>query len=52
MVVDIQPVADVLALTIDGDGLATQTFQDDDGDKFLGELIRAVVIRTVGHDHR
>jgi len=44
MVVDKEPVADVLALTVDRDGLATQALQDDDRNELLGELIRTVVI--------
>ena len=52
MVVDVQPVADVLALAVDRDGLATQALQDDDGDELLGELIRTVVIGAVRHHDR
>ena len=51
MVVDVQPIADVLALTVDRDGLTTQALQDDHRDELLGELIRSVVIRAVRHHH-
>ena len=45
---DVEPVADVLTFAIDGDGLAAQAFEDNDGDEFLGKLIGAVVIGAVG----
>ena len=46
----VEPVADVHAVAIDGDGLARRRLVDDDGDEFLGELSRAVGVRSVRDD--
>ena len=45
-----EPVAHVLALTIYGQRFAVAYVVDKEWDKFLGELIRTVVVRAVGHD--
>ena len=50
MVFDEEPVADVLSLAVDGQGLALADVVDEEGDELLGELVRAVVIRAVRHD--
>ena len=52
MVFDEEPVADVLSLAVDGQGLALADVVDEEGDELLGELVRAVVIRAVRHDGR
>ena len=49
VVLYIEPVAHVLALAIHGKGLALTDVVDEEGDELLGELIRAIVIRTVCH---
>ena len=50
VVFDEEPVADVLSLAVDGQGLALADVVDEEGDELLGELVRAVVIRAVRHD--
>ena len=52
MILDIEPVADVFALAIDGDRLAAEGFEDDHGDEFFRELEGPVVVRAIGDDHR
>ena len=52
MVFYIEPVAYVLALAIYRQRLAVTDVVDEQGDQLLGELIRTVVVRTVGHNGR
>ena len=52
MVFDIQPVAHVFAFAIHRQRLAVTDVVDKQRDQLLGELIRTVVVRTVGHDGR
>ena len=52
VVFNIEPVADVLALSIDRDGFAAQCFEEDDGNELFGKLIGAVVVRAVGDQDR
>ncbi len=47
VVADVEPVADVHAVAIDGDGFPGLDALDDDGDELLRELIRAVVVGAV-----
>ena len=47
---DVEPVAHVLTLAIDGQRLAVAYVVDEQGDQLLGELVGAVVVRAVGHD--
>ena len=48
----IQPVAHVLTLAIHRQRFAVADVVDEQRDKLLGELIRTVVVRTVGYDSR
>lgn len=50
MVFDVQPVADVFAFAVNGNGLAAKAFEDDDWDQLFGELVGPVVVAAVG-DH-
>ena len=50
MVLNIEPVAYVLALAIDREGLAVADVVDKQRYQFLRELVRAVVVGAVGHD--
>ena len=52
MVFYIQPVAHILALAIHRQRLAVTDVVDEQRNQLLGELIRTVVVRTVGHDGR
>ena len=52
VVLDEQPVTHVLALTIDRKGFAVADVVDEQRYKLLRELVRAVVVRAVGHDGR
>ena len=47
MIADVEPVAHVHAIAIDGNGFAAQNALDDDGDELLRELIGAVVVGAV-----
>ena len=49
VVLHIQPVAHVLALAVYRKGLAVADIVDEQGYQFLRELVRAVVVRAVGH---
>ena len=50
VVLDVEPVAHVLALAVDGQRLAVADVVDEEGNQFLGELIGAVVVGAVGDD--
>ena len=52
MVAYVEPVADVLALAVDGNGSVLQRVQDDQRDELFGKLVGAVVIRAIRDDHR
>ena len=52
MVVDKEPVADLVALAIDRQGLARQGADDHQRDQLFREVIGAVIVGTVGDDHR
>ena len=50
VVAHIEPIADVHAVAVHGDGLARADFFDDDGDEFFRKLERAVVVGAIGGD--
>ena len=52
VVLNEEPVAHVLPLTIHGQWFAMTDIVDEEGYKFLGELVRPIVIGAVGHDGR
>ena len=52
MVFHVEPVAHVLTLAVDGQGLAVTDIVDEQRNQFFGELIGAVVVGAVGHDGR
>ena len=52
MVFHIEPVAHVLALAIHREGLAMPNVVNEQRYQLFGELVRTVVVRTVGHDGR
>ena len=52
VVLDEQPVADVHAVAVDRQLLALGRVEDHQRDQLLGELVRPVVVRAVGHQHR
>ena len=47
----IQPVADVFAFSIDWNRFTTQAFKDHHGNQLFRELIGAIVIRSIRHQH-
>ncbi|KFB66919.1 MAG: hypothetical protein CAPSK01_003858 [Candidatus Accumulibacter vicinus] len=51
VVLDVEPVANLLAVAIDGQGLAGEGIDDDQWDQLLGEVVGAVVVRAVGGEH-
>ena len=50
VVLDVQPVADVETVTVDGDGFTGQSFLDREGDEFLGVLAGTVVVGAAGDE--
>ena len=50
VVFDIEPIAHILALAIDGQGFALADIVDKERYELLGGLVRAVVVRAVGND--
>ena len=50
VVFDVEPVADVFALAVDGYRLASEAFEDDDRDQFFGKLVGPVVVGTIGDE--
>ena len=52
MVFDIEPVADLLAVAVDGQRLAGQRVEDDQRDELFREVVGAVVVGAVGGEHR
>ena len=47
-----QPVADILALSVDGQRLSVADVVDEEGYQLLWELVGTVVVRAVGDDRR
>lgn len=52
MVFDIKPVADILPRTVDRQWLPVADIVYEQRDQLFGELIRAVIVRTVRDDGR
>ena len=52
MVLNEQPVANILTLAIDGKRLTMTDVVDEQRNQFLGELIGTVVVGAVGYDDR
>ncbi|GJD76742.1 hypothetical protein CFIICLFH_5001 [Methylobacterium goesingense] len=52
VVFDMDPVALVQAVAVDGQSLALQRVQDHQRDELFGEVARAVIVRAVRHQHR
>lgn len=50
MIADVKPVADIPALSINGNGLASETLENHHGDEFFGKLTGTVVVRAVRHE--
>lgn len=50
MVDDIEPVAYIFTLTVDGEGLAVTDVVDEQRDQFFRELVWTIVVGAVGHD--
>ena len=52
MVFDVEPVADLLAVAIHGQGLACQGVDDHQRDELFGEVVGAVVVAAVCREYR
>ena len=52
VVLDVEPVADVLAFAVDGQRPAVADVVDEQRNQLLRELIGTVVVRAVGHQRR
>ena len=51
MVFDVKPIPDVQSLTIDGKALVMRRIIDHQGNEFLRELVRTIVVRATGNGH-
>jgi hypothetical protein len=49
VVLDIKPVAHIVALAVNRDRLAVQRLQDRQRDQFFGEMVGPVIVRAVAH---
>ena len=49
VVVDVKPVAHVVAGAVDRKRLALEAVDDDERDQLFGEMVGAVIVRAVGH---
>src|SRR5260370_5503509 len=52
VILDVEPVANVFAVTIHRERLAGASVQDDERDQFFGELVGSVIIGAVGGQNR
>jgi len=52
VVLNIQPIADILSLSVHRQAFTGHGIQDRERDQLLWEVIGSVVIRTVGDDNR
>src|SRR5712691_7154941 len=52
VILDIEPVADIVALAVDRDRLTRQRLQDRERDQLFREMIGAVIVRAVAHHGR
>ena len=52
VVLDIEPITDVLPVAIDRQRLACQSFDDHVRDQLFGEMVRPVIVRAVGDECR
>ena len=47
VVFDKKPIADLLAVAIDGEGLSIERIEDHQGDELFGKMVGAVVVRAI-----
>jgi len=52
MILDINPIADLPAVAVEGERLVVQRVGDEEGDEFLDVLVGAEVVGAAGHDDR
>ena len=52
MILNVEPVAHVLTLTIDGQRLTVADVVDEQRNQFLGELVGTIVVGAIGDDDR
>src|ERR1035438_8696635 len=52
VVVDVEPVADVLAVAVEGNLHAVEEVRDEERNDLFGELARSVIVRTTRHHDR
>ena len=50
MVFDVEPVADLLAVAVNGERFPLEGVEDHQRDQFFGKVIRAVIVGAVGRD--
>ena len=51
MVFDLQPVAYLQAVAVNGQGVAGQRVDDHKRDQLLGKMLRAIVVAAIGGEH-
>src|ERR1700687_1737801 len=52
MILDVQPIADVQTIAVNGQSFFSQTFDDHMGNELLGKMIGTVVVRAVSNNCR
>jgi hypothetical protein len=52
VVLDVEPVANILALSVDRQAFAGEGVEDSQGNQLFGEMVRPVIVRAVGNDDR
>ena len=51
MILNIEPVAHLVAFTVNGQGFAIQRLGNDQRDEFFRKVVRAVIVGTVCNKH-
>jgi hypothetical protein len=52
MVLDVKPIADLHAIALNRQGLASQGIDDHKRDQFFWEMIGSVIVGAIGGQHR
>src|SRR5690625_6536743 len=52
MVIDIEPVSYIPAISIDREGFALERREDDLRDELLRKLVGSIIVRAIRYDHR
>ena len=52
MIFDVEPIADLLAVAVNGERFSLQGIEHDQRDELFRKLIGAIIVRTIGGYHR